>query len=443
MNVDRQWIEESFELIASSDPQNGAVPLSQTGDRFQVIFNEPIGIPKGAIDPTVQCMGANIWWTIPNIVGSGPTQNNLFGFVYSRLAPDNVTTAQVQITVQNNLFGFRYASFSAINLRIPPGFYSFTALYNAFIEQMVAAAVGVVGENDLRAWFQMGRTVTGLTIILLDQRPPYPAGVTTSTVTLGSLGPLNIGPTENLGWPASAVPVVFSGVQNTVVQITSPLVGRFTLRLQGQGIPVPTGLYNVDQLDTQVKLSMVDYGLTFQEADAFISFEGDESRQITVIRMTNAPNVDFGTEAPFTFTFGDGNGLFGFDGLLGFTSWPPPGTNKTLVSQFPGSVFTGQSVAAFNTVDYLLLHTDLVPRGIRFNGDFAQIVAQVNINVNTGNQIDYSPQNPPICDGANLVGAQRTRATFWMTDDQNQPVDTFGETWTIRLLFKYKIAKLA
>jgi hypothetical protein len=245
-------------------------------------------------------------------------------------------------------------------------------------------------------------------------------------------GAFNNGPSVVLGWNGR---IVFTTAANSFINATSPNAGRFTQVLGAQAIAVPPGLYNIDQLEAQIKLLMVANGLTASEADAFINFTGDEARQLTIITLV-CPLA----ESPYSFTFGR-DGLYGFEKLLGFTDWPPPPTSKTLVGLFPQTSFTGNSVASFNTLNYLLLHTDLVPRGIRFNGDFAQIVAQVSVNVNTGNQIVYEPQNPPVCDGTNLVGAQRTKATFWITNDVNQPIDTFGEYWSVRLLIKYRISK--
>ena len=65
---DRQWVDEEFELIVSSDADNGAQQITQEGSKFSIDFDEPLGLPRGAINPTVQCMGASIWWTIPNIM---------------------------------------------------------------------------------------------------------------------------------------------------------------------------------------------------------------------------------------------------------------------------------------------------------------------------------------------------------------------------------------
>jgi hypothetical protein len=441
--MQREWLEESFEVIASSDPRNGAIPLSIEGDRFEVLFDEPLGIPKGAIDPTVQCMGANIWWTIPNIIGRGVEQNNLFGFQYARR---NFSQGTVRIgpELANDRFDFSFpTAVTAAYQQIPAGNYTLAQL-NAVIVNIIASTAQPPATPAsllplVTAWFRMEQQpITGETLVYIDTRGPgFPNTGNPGYVRFGRTvePPYNFGPTIVLGWPASAVPLTFAGVANTRQDYASPNPSQFVQNIGAQGIAVPPGLYNVDQLLAQIKLEMVTYGLTETEADAFIAFTGDEARQLTIVTLTS-PLPD----GVYSFTFGV-NGANGFERLLGFTNWPPPGTDKTLRGVYPEISFTGTSVASFNTLNYLLLHTDLVPRGIRFNGDFAQIVAQVSVNVNTGNQIVYEPQNPPICDGANLVGAQRTKATFWITNDVNRPIDTFGEYWSIRLLIKYRISK--
>lgn len=433
--MQREWIEESFELIASSDPRNGAVPLTAEGDRFEVLFDEPIGIPKGAIDPIVQCMGADIWWTIPNIMGNGPGANNRFGFSYSQA---NYATGTVVIDANNNRFGIRYRTFQSNFLLIPVGTYQIPDLEAAMIDAMFAAEPAFP-RAEYAQWFRLTmNAANGQTTIVLNAATVPPSGPSTYIEWGYNDAFPNIGPGVVLGWPLSFNPVNLDGPYFNNTTFNSPAPARAGVTVQAQGLAIPPGLYNIDQLEAQVKLLMVANGLTEIQADKFINFTGDESRQLTIVTLTCS--FDGGPGFPCYFEFGV-NGLNGFERLLGFNDWLPPPVRKVLVGVYPESTFTGSSVASFNTLNYLLLHTDLVPRGIRFNGDFAQIVAQVPVNVNTGNQIVYEPQHPPLCDGANLVGAQRTKATFWITNDVNQPVDTFGEYWSLRLLIKYRITK--
>jgi hypothetical protein len=445
----REWVDEEFELLVSSDVNNGAREVTQEGSKFSIYFDEPLGLPRGAINPTVQCMGASIWWTIPNIVDSGLRQNNLFGFTYTRV-PVGITS-QVVIDGGNNDFSFGVLGPSYVNYTLPPGSYTFTELVNTIHSRMVQ--ISGLTLSQIQQFFQVSlNPVTAFVTITLDIS-------WTGSNTTGAYfaWQQSLGFASVFGWPADqaialtatrtgsnlipAVPGVWSYESPAQSLFGSNVITR-------SGLAVPTGLYNIDQLIVSIKEQMVFAGLTQQEADNFIQLDGDNSRQLVILTLNCPISGDINT-APYAFEFGV-NGTRGFDSVLGFVNWPRPGSpgpSRLLVGNFPAPggdivyTFVADRIAAFNRVNYLLLHTDLVPRGIRYNGNFNQIVAQVLVDVGAGQQIVYAPFNPPICDASNLVGAQRTNAQFWLTDDTNEPVNTFGETWSMRLVFKYKIAK--
>jgi hypothetical protein len=444
---DRQWVDEEFELIVSSDADNGAQQITQEGSKFSIDFDEPLGLPRGAINPTVQCMGASIWWTIPNIIASGTKQNNLFGFTYTRNPVGTATT--VRIDVNNSTFQCRYNGVLHV-MRVPyPQDYTFDDLLFYMRAEMVTATGTSLAE--MITFFTMALTpVTNEVVITVDVR-----GMSSDTwgfvgwsqgtgfQTFLGYADLDTFAVSNVG-SSNLIPPV-----NGVSKYDSPYPSVFgSSIITKSGLSIPEGLYNIDQLGAIIKQVMSVNGLTEEEANSFIALDVDNSTQLTKIYMSCPYAAPFVT-APYAFEFGVA-GQRGFDAVLGFDDWPIPGIpgpDKKLLGNtpFPGGgglyTFTASNIAAFNSVNYLLLHTDLVPRGIRFNGNFNQIVAQVLVDVGAGQQIVYAPFNPPICDAANLVGAQRTTAQFWLTDDTNNPVNTFGETWSMRLVFKYKIAR--
>lgn len=437
--MQRQWIEESFELVVSSAEENGAVRKSDTGDRFTVEFNEPIGIPRGAIDPVVQCMGASVWWTIPNIVDTGTQQNNLFQFVYSR-TPVGAALAVV-IDSTNNLFSFGVLGAAFADVAIPPGVYTFPALVNAIHSAMATISSFPLVQMQQFVSFAVNPDQTVTVTVDLTWTSPDPNG------GIWGFQP-GTGFAAVFGWPSDSQ-VLFIGPPNQISSYTSPGRGQFSSNIvTGTNLALGKGLYNIDQLEVAIKNQMVVAGLTPAEADAFISLEGDNSQQRVILTMT-CPLAGDQVTAPYNFEFGV-NGAKGFEGILGFTQWPRPGSpgpSKRLLGNYPdpgGDVFYrfyADEIAAFNSVNYILVHTDMVPRGIRYNGTFYQIVAQLLVDVSPGEQIVYAPFNPPVCDSANLVGAQMKQASFWLTDDRNNPVDTLGEDWSVRLLIKYKTSR--
>tara|TARA_R110000822_G_scaffold56916_6_gene143551 strand:+ start:841 stop:1695 length:855 start_codon:yes stop_codon:yes gene_type:complete len=95
------------------------------------------------------------------------------------------------------------------------------------------------------------------------------------------------------------------------------------------------------------------------------------------------------------------------------------------------------NVASFNEVNYFLIASDLVQRGIRFNNRYNQIISQVLIDVSPGSQIVSKPFNPAKSDSNELAGAKRTNLRFRLTDDKIRPVNTNGEYWTARVVIRY------
>lgn len=97
------------------------------------------------------------------------------------------------------------------------------------------------------------------------------------------------------------------------------------------------------------------------------------------------------------------------------------------------------NVAAFNQVNYFLIHSDLVNKGIRFNNNYNQTIAQVLIDVPPGSQIVSKPFNPARSNAFELGGSQRTNIRFYLTDDRDRAVNTNGEYWTCRVVIKYML----
>ena len=54
-------------LIANSNPANGAVNLSEDGSEFSIIFDNPLRIPKSD-SVHLSCPQAFVWWTIANVI---------------------------------------------------------------------------------------------------------------------------------------------------------------------------------------------------------------------------------------------------------------------------------------------------------------------------------------------------------------------------------------
>jgi hypothetical protein len=266
-------MQEEINILASSDPTNGATSISADGSQFSVKLSEPIKIPKNAFNVKTTAEQSTIWWTVPNI-----------------------------ITGVNDTFYFNY--------------------------------------ND--------------------------------------------------GGGAVDYEIVF-----------------------------PQGLYDVTGFYTTFNSLAINQGLV----SGLITFTGDESTQKVVItRNATLIIIDFTqSDTPRE--------------ILGFDSQTIASNPTEPISTF------GDNVAAFNTVNSFLVHSDLVDNGVRLNNTYSQIVANVLIDVTPGSQIVYEPFKPPILSSSYLRGTSKDRLRFWLTNEANAAVNTAGEYWTVRIRISYMLPK--
>lgn len=182
-------------------------------------------------------------------------------------------------------------------------------------------------------------------------------------------------------------------------------------------VTIPDGLYSLTDLNNTLNREMeMEIGVA-----GLVTFEADNPTQKVNISINQA-----GTQISFTQanTFRD---------LIGFNSQVIPSTGITT------GVFNqiGDNVAAFNSIEYFLIHSDITTRGIRVNNKYSQTIAQVLIDVNPGSQIVSRPFNPPKSPAWELKGAIRNRIRFWLTDQADNLINTNGEDWSARIIIKY------
>ena len=178
-------------------------------------------------------------------------------------------------------------------------------------------------------------------------------------------------------------------------------------------ITIPQGLYDLTGLNSSIARE-----LEIQGAPAFITLNPDEATQKVEMRFNFAGvSVDF--TQPNTF-----KDILGFDSdIYGPFTQPTP--------------ILAPNTAAFNTVNYFLVHSDLTNKGIRFNNSYNQTIGQVLIDVPPGSQITSQPRNPAKINAPELAGATRTTLRFWLTDDANRRVNTNNEYWSARIVIHY------
>ena len=188
-------------------------------------------------------------------------------------------------------------------------------------------------------------------------------------------------------------------------------------------LTIPQGLYDLSALNLAILSELESQGARTLDGTGaslpLISMSADSSTQKVRLRF-NYSNVyvDF-TQAN---TMRE---------ILGF--------NSAVYGPYGGAPINilADTTAAFNTVNYFLIHSDIVSKGVRFNNTFNQTIAQVLINVAPGSQIVSTPFNPARSDASDLAGSRRTNLRFWLTDDQDRAVNTNNENWSARIVIHY------
>ena len=193
---------------------------------------------------------------------------------------------------------------------------------------------------------------------------------------------------------------------------------RLSGPVQNFVITIPQGLYDLAGLNQSIARELELAGARV-DPNPLITLNPDEATQKVEIRF-NYENV------VVDFTQGGT-----FAEILGF--------NKIVYGPFSNAPISvlAPNTAAFNQVNYFLIHSDLTNKGIRFNNKYNQTIGQVLIDVAPGSQITSSPRNPAKVNVQELSGTNRTNLRFWLTDDKDRRVNTNGEFWSARIVIHY------
>ena len=210
------------------------------------------------------------------------------------------------------------------------------------------------------------------------------------------------------------VPNIITG-ENDKMYITGPdtldVVQLFT-------VTIPQGLYDLSGINQAILRELENLGAKI-DPSPLITLTPDEATQKVEMRIDyTTVSVDFTpVDTPRD--------------ILGF--------NSQVLGPFVGAPVSilADNVAAFNQINYFLLHSDLTNRGIRFNNNYNQTISQILIDVPPGSQIVSKPFNPAKVNAAELAGAKRTNLRIWLTDDQDRRVNTNGEYFTARIVVTY------
>lgn len=182
---------------------------------------------------------------------------------------------------------------------------------------------------------------------------------------------------------------------------------------------IPQGLYDINGLQSAMEREITAVG----SPPSLFNLLADSATQRVNIRLNQA-----GTQMDFTQADT-------FRVILGF--------NSQLVPVAPSVGVYNQladNVAAFNTLNSFLIHSDIVSQGIRINGRFANIIDEVLINVLPGSQIAQKNFVPTRVPAPNLIGSKLKTIKMWLTDESNNLVNTNSEFWTVLVVVRFHLA---
>ncbi len=201
--------------------------------------------------------------------------------------------------------------------------------------------------------------------------------------------------------------------ENDKVYITGP----DTLDVvQNYVLTIPQGLYDLSGINEAIARELEAQGAKI-DPEPLLTLSPDEATQKVQLRFNYATvSIDFTpNDTPRV--------ILGFDAQV----YSPIPTNPILAP----------SVASFNRVNFFLIHSDMTNKGIRFNNNYNQTIAQVLIDVPPGSQIVSKPFNPAKVNAPELSGATRTNLRFWLTDDNNNRINTNNEYWSARIVIHW------
>jgi hypothetical protein len=203
----------------------------------------------------------------------------------------------------------------------------------------------------------------------------------------------------------NTVPNIIAG-QNDKFKITHMTVDYI--------VTIPQGLYGLSELEETIQAELTNQGVP-----VLFHFLADTPTQKVRLQLETKIQVDF--TYPNTCR-----------NLLGFNSQLIPAGGETTATEYT----LADNIASFNNIEYFLITCTLVDDGIRINGNFNSVIAQIPITSGVGEQVQYDPQHPAVSPSNNLIGSKITKIDFALFDNNFNYMDT-GEIWSVRMTIGY------
>ena len=367
-------IPQEISMLISSDPLMGATNVSQDGSSFEVQLQDGLRLPADAVNISISVEESTVWWVVPNII------QNVNDKMYVTGNEAGSSLNKTQLAYPNTTVFNMTASLTIPNT---------STLTISNIAGGIPANLFIVGD--------VFRPDAGVSIDML--------------YIIESIGAIN----PNASYTYTVSGLLEANIVNSLDSFTRIRTNGLQKSVM---ITIPQGLYDLSGLNQSINRELAVAGLQ-TDPDPCITLSPDTATQ-KVQMSFNYTTVSVDFTKPNTF-----RSILGFDSLVYGSYINAP---VTILAPF---------IAAFNQVNYFLIHSDLTNKGIRFNNNYNQTIAQVLINVPPGSQIVSTPFNPARISSGELAGANRTNLRFWLTDDKDRPVNTNSEFWTARIVIKY------
>ena len=185
-------------------------------------------------------------------------------------------------------------------------------------------------------------------------------------------------------------------------------------------IVIPQGLYSISDLDDAIEVAQFNYAL-FPETSPLIGLLGSDAQQRVLIEYNYA-----GVRVDFT-------GSQTFRELIGFDSALYPTAGVSVANTFD----TAPNIAAFNTLQYVLISCNLVDNGIRLNNKYDFYICRILITTQVGHQQTFQPQIKMRLDASNLIGKKLSSTRVKLLDQNGADVNTNNENYSINVVIEY------
>jgi hypothetical protein len=119
---------------------------------------------------------------------------------------------------------------------------------------------------------------------------------------------------------------------------------------------------------------------------------------------------------------------------LGYTD-----PNRIISFTHENDYFEADTIAGLTRINSFYLHGDLVLEGLTVNNGFDNVLTEIQITNPPGSLIVYRPFNPYVLNGNHLKYGSKQELTFYLTDENNRPIDTYGESFSFSIVVKYKV----